>query len=44
MIAFLNGRLAGKSLASAFIEVNGVGYEVAMSQAALSKLDRKSVV
>ncbi len=38
MIAFLNGRLAGKSLASAFIEVNGVGYEVAMSQAALSKL------
>lgn len=38
MIAFLNGRLAGKTLGSAFVDVGGVGYEVAMSQAALAKL------
>lgn len=38
MIAFLNGQLAGKTLASAFVDVGGVGYEVAMSQAALAKL------
>ncbi|MEG0419038.1 Holliday junction branch migration protein RuvA [Gordonibacter sp.] len=38
MIAFLKGRLAGKSPTTALIEVNGVGYAVAMSQAGLSKL------
>ncbi|MEG1494484.1 MAG: Holliday junction branch migration protein RuvA [Gordonibacter sp.] len=38
MIAFLKGRLAGKSPTIALIEVNGVGYAVAMSQAGLSKL------
>lgn len=38
MIAFLNGVLAGKSLSSAFVDVGGVGYEVSMSQASLSKL------
>lgn len=38
MIAFLKGRLAGKSPTTAFIEVNGVGYAVGMSQSGLSKL------
>ena len=38
MIAFLNGRLAGKTPQAALVEVAGVGYEVLMSQAALSKL------
>ena len=38
MIAFLKGRLAGKTAAAAFIDVNGVGYAVGMSQASLSKL------
>lgn len=38
MIAFLDGTLAGKSLSSAIINVNGVGFGVNMSQAALSKL------
>ncbi|WP_165252566.1 Holliday junction branch migration protein RuvA [Adlercreutzia sp. ZJ304] len=38
MIAFLNGQLAGKLLNSAFIDVGGIGYEVFMSQTALSKL------
>ena len=38
MIAFLKGRLAGKTAATAFIDVNGVGYAVGMSQASLSKL------
>lgn len=38
MIAFLRGTLAGKTPASAYLDVAGVGYEVVMSQAALSKL------
>ena len=38
MIAFLKGMLAGRSLTEAFIDVNGVGYAVSMSQASLSKL------
>ncbi len=38
MIAFLSGTLAAKTLTSAYIDVGGVGYEVAMSQSALSKL------
>ncbi len=38
MIAFLKGTLAGKTAASAVIDVGGVGYAVGMSQAALSKL------
>lgn len=38
MIAFLEGTLAGKTLASAVIDVNGIGFGVNMSQAALSKL------
>ncbi|MBQ3106254.1 MAG: Holliday junction branch migration protein RuvA [Eggerthellaceae bacterium] len=38
MIAFLNGRLAGKTPQAALVDVNGVGYAVAMSQTALSKL------
>lgn len=38
MIAFLKGTLAGKTVDTAFIEVNGVGYAVGMSQASLSKL------
>lgn len=38
MIAFLNGTLAGVSLQAAYIEVGGVGYQVLMSQLALSRL------
>lgn len=38
MIAFLKGVLAGKSADTAYIEVNGVGYAVGMSQASLAKL------
>ena len=38
MIAFLKGTLAGKTAATAYIEVNGVGFAVGMSQASLSKL------
>ncbi len=38
MIAFLNGTLAAKNAASAYIDVAGVGYEVFMSQAALIEL------
>ncbi len=38
MIAFLKGILAGKSTHAAFVEVQGVGYAVGMSQAALSRL------
>lgn len=38
MIAFLNGCVAGKTLHSAFLDVQGVGYEVNMSQDGLSKL------
>ncbi len=38
MIAFLNGTLAAKTASTAFIDVGGVGYAVAMSQASLSKL------
>ena len=38
MIAFLKGRLAGKTPHVAYVDVSGVGYAVYMSQAALSKL------
>lgn len=38
MIAFLKGRLAGKSSTTAFVEVQGVGYAIGMSQAGLSRL------
>lgn len=38
MIAFLKGTLAGKTATIAYIEVNGVGFAVGMSQASLSKL------
>lgn len=38
MIAFLEGVIAGKTLASAYLNVGGVGFEVGMSQAGLSKL------
>lgn len=38
MIAFLKGELAGKTFDGAYIDVNGVGYAVGMSQNALSKL------
>lgn len=38
MISFLKGTLAGKSLDAAFVEVNGVGFAVGMSQASLTKL------
>lgn len=38
MIAFLDGTLAGKTVDMAVVNVNGVGFGVSMSQAALSKL------
>ena len=38
MIAFLEGSVAGRTPASAFLNVGGVGFEVGMSQASLSKL------
>ena len=38
MIAFLKGKLAGKTPQVAYINVNGVGYAVFMSATALSKL------
>lgn len=38
MIAFLKGVLAGKTPTAAYIDVNGVGYEVGMSSASLAKL------
>jgi len=38
MIAFLEGVIAGKTLVSVYLNVGGVGFEVGMSQAGLSKL------
>ena len=38
MIAFLEGVIAGKTRASVYLNVGGVGFEVGMSQAGLSKL------
>lgn len=38
MIAFLKGKLAGKTPTTAFVEVQGIGYAIGMSQASLSKL------
>lgn len=38
MIAFLAGQLAAKSLSGAVVDVGGMGYQVLMSQDALSKL------
>lgn len=38
MIAFLNGTLAGRTIDSAYIEVNGIGFQVGMSQNSLAKL------
>lgn len=38
MIAFLDGTVAGKTLASVFVNVGGVGFEVGMSSTSLSKL------
>ena len=43
MIAFLKGTLAGKTATTAYIEVNGVGFAVGMSQASLSKLPELGV-
>lgn len=38
MIAFLDGAVAGKTLGSAYINVNGMGFEVGMSATSLAKL------
>lgn len=38
MIAFLRGELAGKTASAAYVDVQGVGYAVGMSQGALAKL------
>ena len=41
MIAFLKGKLAGKTPTLAYVDVNGVGYAVFMSSVALSKLPER---
>lgn len=41
MISFIRGTLVGSDSESALIEVNGIGYRVAMSYHALSKLGSK---
>ena len=38
MIAFLEGTIAGRTPSSAYLNVGGVGFEVGMSQASISKL------
>lgn len=38
MIAFLKGRLAGRTASCAFIDVQGVGYAVGMPSGALAKM------
>ena len=38
MIAFLKGTLAGKALAQAYIDVNGVGFAVGMASSSIAKL------
>ena len=38
MIAFLRGALAAKSAQGVVVDVGGVGYGVALSQASLSRL------
>ncbi len=38
MIAFLKGTMAGRTAACAFIDVNGVGYQVGMPASDLAKL------
>lgn len=38
MIAFLKGRLAGKTASCAFVDVQGVGYAVGMPSGALAKM------
>lgn len=38
MIAFLEGRLAGKTATSALVNVNGVGFSIGMSAVSLSRL------
>ena len=41
MISFIRGTLVGSDSESALIEVNGIGYRVAMSYHALSSLGSK---
>ena len=41
MIAFLDGTLAGKTLNTAYLNVNGVGFAVVMSATDISKLPEK---
>lgn len=41
MISFIRGTLVGSDSESALIEVNGIGYSVAMSYHALSSLGSK---
>ena len=40
MIAFLKGKLAGKTPQVAYIDVNGVGYAVFMSASQCSRICR----
>ena len=41
MISFLTGRVAAKTTQAAYLDVNGVGFEVFMAGASLSKLPDK---
>ena len=38
MISFLKGTVEAKTLTCVYLDVNGVGFEVGMSQTSLSKL------
>ncbi len=44
MIAFLRGIVSAKTLTSAYLDVNGIGFEVGMSQTGLSKLPAEGEV
>lgn len=44
MIAFLKGVVVAKTLTSAYIDVNGVGFEVGMSQSSLANLPEAGCV
>lgn len=41
MIAFLNGRVAGRTLETAYLEVNGVGFAVGMPARDLARLPER---
>ena len=44
MISFLTGRVAAKTVQAVYLDVNGVGFEVFMAGASLSKLPEKGEI